>query len=87
MRTMTILAVSATLACAAVPAFADPASQTGTGGGPASTAKAPHTATTGQTVPNPSALNPNETGSIDRRSRNEERNDAITSGICIGCSR
>jgi hypothetical protein len=86
MRMPTILALTATLAFA-VPAFADPVSETGTGGGPASTAKAPHTTATGQTVPNPGALNPSETGSIDRRSTNEERNDAITRGICIGCSR
>ncbi|WP_342109212.1 hypothetical protein [Methylobacterium sp. SI9] len=86
MRTTTILALAASLAFAA-PAFADPISQTGTGGGPTSTAKAPHTTATGQTVPNPNALNPRETGSIDRRSTNEERNDAITNGICIGCAR
>ena len=86
MRTPLILALTASLAFA-VPAFADPVSETGTGGSPATAAKAPHTAATGQTVPNPSALNPNETGSIDRRSANEQRNDAITSGICIGCSR
>ncbi|MCJ2072531.1 hypothetical protein MKK75_27700 [Methylobacterium sp. J-030] len=86
MRAPMILAVTALIACA-VPACADPVSETGTGGGPASAAKAPHTTATGQTVPNPGALNPNETGSIDRRSTNEERNDAITRGICIGCSR
>ncbi|MEL6062227.1 MULTISPECIES: hypothetical protein [unclassified Methylobacterium] len=86
MRTPLILALTATFALA-VPAFADPVSETGTGGGPTSTAKAPHTTATGQTVPNPRALGPNETGSIDRRSTNEERNDAITRGICIGCAR
>ncbi|MCJ2085972.1 hypothetical protein MKK88_08180 [Methylobacterium sp. E-005] len=87
MRTPMILALAASLTFAAVPAFADPISETGTGGGPASTAKAPHTTATGQTVPNPTALNPKETGSIDRRSTNEEHNDAITRGICIGCAR
>jgi hypothetical protein len=38
-------------------------------------------------VPNPGALGPSETGSIERRDAIEERNDAITRGICIGCSR
>lgn len=86
MRTPLILALTASLAFA-VPAFADSVSETGTGGGPTTAAKAPHTAATGQTVPSPSALNPKETGSIDRRSVNEQRNDAITNGICIGCAR
>jgi hypothetical protein len=75
------------LALAAIPARAEPVSQTGTGGGPATAAKAPHTTATGQTVPNPGALGPNETGSIERRNATEERNDAITRGICIGCTR
>jgi hypothetical protein len=87
MRRSTPLALAAALALGAVPASADPVSQTGTGGGPASAAKAPHTTATGQTVPNPSVVNPNETGSIERRDAVEERNDAITRGICIGCAR
>jgi hypothetical protein len=77
----------AALTLASVTAWADPVSQTGTGGGPDTAAKAPHTAATGQTVPNPSALGPNETGSIERRDAVEQRNDAITRGICIGCDR
>ncbi len=91
MRRSSILAragiLAATVALGTVPAGADPVSQTGTGGGPATAAKAPHTASTGQTVPNPGALNPNETGSIERRDAVEQRNDAITRGICIGCAR
>jgi hypothetical protein len=87
MRRSPILTLTATLVLGAVPAWADPVSQTGTGGGPATAAKAPHTAATGQTVPNPSALNANETGSIERRDPVEQRNDAITRGICIGCAR
>lgn len=81
------LALAATLALGSVSAQADPISQTGTGGGPTTAAKAPHTAPTGQTVPNPGALNPNETGSIEKRDAVEQRNDAITRGICIGCTR
>lgn len=87
MRRSATLAMAAALTLASVTAWADPVSQTGTGGGPATTAKAPHTAATGQTVPNPGALGPNETGSIERRDAVEDRNDAITRGICIGCNR
>ncbi|MBP1181958.1 hypothetical protein [Methylobacterium sp. PvR107] len=87
MRRSTILTLAAAFVLGAAPAFAQPISQTGTGGGPTSAAKAPHTAATGQTVPNPGALNANETGSIERRDATEQRNDAITRGICIGCSR
>lgn len=75
------------LALGIQPGWAQSISQTGTGGGPATAAKAPHTAATGQTVPNPSALGPSETGSIERRGPGEQRNDAITRGICIGCTR
>ncbi|MHB2211621.1 hypothetical protein [Methylobacterium sp. CM6257] len=87
MRRSKTLAMATILALAAIPARAEPVSQTGTGGGPATAAKAPHTTATGQTVPNPGALGPNETGSIERRNATEERNDAITRGICIGCTR
>ena len=87
MRRSPILALAAALLLSSAPVRAEPVSQTGTGGGPATAAKAPHTTPTGQTVPNPGALGPNETGSIERRDAIEERNDAITRGICIGCSR
>lgn len=87
MRRSKTLAMATILALAAIPARAEPVSQTGTGGGPATAAKAPHTTATGQTVPNPGALGPNETGSIEWRNATEERNDAITRGICIGCTR
>lgn len=81
------IATVVVLALGIQPGWAQSISQTGTGGGPATAAKAPHTAATGQTVPNPSALGPSETGSIERRSPSEQRNDAITRGICIGCTR
>ncbi|MBE7243408.1 MAG: hypothetical protein INR63_00535 [Actinomycetospora chiangmaiensis] len=87
MRKSPILALAAALLLGSAPVWAEPVSQTGTGGGPATAAKAPHTASTGQTVPNPGALNPSETGNIERRNPVEQRNDAITSGICIGCAR
>ncbi|MGH1572429.1 hypothetical protein ACRAWG_19255 [Methylobacterium sp. P31] len=87
MRASSLISAATLMSLASFPSLGQAVDQTGTGGGPTSTQKAPYTTTTGQTVPNPRAINPNETGSIERRSRNEERNDAITRGICIGCSR
>lgn len=65
----------------------DPArSQTGTGGGPASTATAPNTSSVGRVMP-PSrgagAATPN--GRRDRTKR-EVQNDRLMRGICIGCN-
>ncbi len=72
---------------APLPALAQ-VSETGTGGGPASTIKAPNTAGTGQTVPKPGALGPNETGTVSPQMRREaKREDQIMKGICIGCSK
>ncbi|GJE30749.1 hypothetical protein GCM10007888_26480 [Methylobacterium oxalidis] len=71
---------------APLPAIAQSAAEPGTGGGPASTIRAPNTAATGQTVPRPGALNPEETDGIQRRTRQQQEDDAITKGICIGCS-
>jgi hypothetical protein len=86
MRAPLKIATLVVLTLGTQPGWAQSVSQTGTGGGPTTAAKAPHTAATGQTVPNPSALGPNETGSIERRNPAEQRNDAITRGICIGCT-
>ncbi|MCJ2115335.1 hypothetical protein MKK65_01790 [Methylobacterium sp. J-001] len=86
MRAPLKIATLVVLALGTQPGWGQSVSQTGTGGGPATAAKAPHTTATGQTVPNPRALGPNETGSIDRRSPAEQRNDAITRGICVGCA-
>ena len=72
---------------APLPALAQ-VSETGTGGGPASTIKAPNTTGTGQTVPKPGALGPNETATVSPQMRREaKREDAIMKGICIGCSK
>lgn len=87
MRTPHMLAIVALMGLAPLSALAQGVDRTGTGGGPATTARAPFTTSTGQTVPRPAALDPTETGSIQRRSRLEVRNDAITQGICIGCGR
>ncbi|TGD93317.1 hypothetical protein EU555_33495 [Methylobacterium nonmethylotrophicum] len=65
-----------------------PTAETGTGGGPASTIRAPNTSTVGQTVPKPGSLGPDATGTVTPRNRQEERReDQIMKGICIGCSR
>jgi hypothetical protein len=72
-----------------LPALAqDAVSETGTGGGPASTIRAPNTSAVGQTVPKPGALGPDATGTVSPRNRQEERReDQIMKGICIGCSK
>jgi hypothetical protein len=63
-------------------------SETGTGGGPTSTVRAPNTSSVGQTVPKPGALGPDATGTVTPRNRQEEkREDQIMKGICIGCSK
>lgn len=67
-------------------ALAAPVDQTGTGGGPASTAKAPYTTSTGATVPRAGGAGPSETGSIGRTTPNERADDHIMRGICIGCA-
>jgi len=74
---------------APLPALAqNSVSETGTGGGPASTIRAPNTSAVGQTVPKPGALGPDETGTVSPRNRQEERReDQIMKGICIGCSK
>jgi hypothetical protein len=87
MRTLHLIETAALISVASLSALAQPVDQTGTGGGPATTITAPYTAATGQTVPNPRVVSPNGTSGIERRSREEKRMDAITRGICIGCSR
>lgn len=82
MRIRLLITLAALASVAAYPVLAQDRDQGQTGKGRASAARAQ----TGQAVPNPSALGPNETGSIQRRTAGEERNDTITKGICIGCS-
>ncbi|WP_149313638.1 hypothetical protein [Methylobacterium sp. P1-11] len=44
-------------------------------------------AKSGKTVPRPDKLDPNENSAIQRRTPDQMRDDAITRGICVGCSR
>jgi hypothetical protein len=74
------------LGAASYSALAQDLDQTGSGRGRASAAGVSSGAHTGQRVPHPNVLGPNETGSIRRRTPSEWRDDAISSGICIGCS-
>jgi hypothetical protein len=61
------------------------ADQTGTGGGPASTATAPYTNSLGVTKPPGTSLGAGEvpTPSVERRERNQV--DKIEGSICRGC--
>jgi len=84
---MKTLALTLALAgLTSMPAMAQMADTTGTGGGPASAAKAPYTASTGATVPRPGSVNQVEQGRIDKESAIEKQNDKILQGICIGCA-
>lgn len=78
--------MAALLGAASYSALAQDLDQTGAGRGRASAAGVPSGAHTGQRVPNPNVLGPNETGSIRRRTPSDRRDDAISRGICIGCS-
>ncbi|ACA20573.1 conserved hypothetical protein [Methylobacterium sp. 4-46] len=83
MRSATsLLLAGALLAPAAARAQSD-ADRTGTGGGPRSTITAPHTSSSGRTMPrgDDRAL---ERG-IEGRTREERRDDAIDGTICAGC--
>lgn len=59
------------------------AAVTGTGGGPETTITAPHTSTTGQTVPPGAAGAP----IVDHNERTDrqKRLDRVLNGICQGC--
>ncbi len=79
-------AMVALLGAASYSALAQDLDQTGSGRGRASAAGVSSGAHTGLRVPHPNVLGPNETGSIRRRTSSDRRDDAISSGICIGCS-
>lgn len=80
-------AAAVALALMACPAHAQDAAATGTGGGPASTLRAPNTTAVGQTKPPGSAGAPAEEGERNRLDRLERKGDSIQSGICIGCDK
>ncbi len=86
MRANQLILIAALTGAMAVPAFAAPADVTGTGGGPTTAAKAPYTTSTGATVPRPGAINSEETGSINRVTKQDQIDNSITQGICIGCA-
>ena len=84
MRRYSIFTIATLVGFAAFPALAQDLDGSGTGHG-LMTARFRFTTAVGQTVPRPKTLDPEETGSIQRRTRSDEREDAITRGICIGC--
>ncbi|WP_342149953.1 hypothetical protein [Methylorubrum sp. SB2] len=76
----------------ATAAAAQTAPQTGTGGGPTSTVTAPNTSAVGRTMPPAGGggldrIDRSESRSIDRETKTERKNDAIDTGICIGCNK
>ena len=87
MRTRLLITMAALMSVISYPVLAQDADQMGAGRGRASAARPSGRVHTGQRVPKPSAFGPNETGSIQRRTPSDQRNDVISRGICIGCSR
>jgi len=70
-----------------LPAAAQDADRTGTGGDIGSAVTARNTTATGQTKPPGRAAAPENGRDGGGRTSNEKRGDAIDSGICIGCSK
>lgn len=60
--------------------------QTGTGGGADSTVRAPNTSSVGQTVPR-AGRDAEMERNLDRRTPQQAKDDEISKGICIGCSK
>lgn len=87
MRRLVLLAVLATGLAGVQGAAAQ--SQTGTGGGPSTTATAPNTSPVGRTKPPGSAAGaettPESTEEARRRPRDDRAEDGLQKGICIGC--
>jgi hypothetical protein len=46
-----------------------------------------YTVKSGATVPRPDKLDLNASSAIERRTPDQVRDDAITRGICVGCTR
>lgn len=68
-------------------ALAQGPAETGAGGGPRSTVTAPNTTATGRTKPPGAAVGPDTPAADNLRTRVERKDDAIDTGICIGCSK
>ena len=74
-----------------ITSYANPVARTGTGGSANSVTAAPYTASSGKTVPQPSAFDPTTTGSVSLQSPRRKdaatirRDSIIMKGICIGC--
>lgn len=59
--------------------------RTGTGGGPLSTERAPNTSALGRTKPPSRAASPASPEVIEKRTPQQQEDQAITKGICVGC--
>lgn len=49
--------------------------------------RADHVTRNGETVPGPDRLDPKPGSGIQRRTREQERDDAVTREVCVGCLR
>lgn len=80
---LTLVAIAASLAASDAPAQ----DRTGAGGGPSSTATAPNKSSLGQTKPPTGGDAGAATADAppDRRTPEQNQDDKISRGICIGC--
>jgi hypothetical protein len=84
------IALGIASACAAIALVTPPAAAqvdlTDTGGNPLPTQRALNITASGQTKPPSRDASPTSQLDLTRRSMNDANQDAITTGICIGCS-
>ena len=80
-----MLMASTALALITLPVAAQ-VDRTGPSGGPLSTERAGNVTATGQTKPPSRDASPTSQADVNRRTANDANQDAISKGICIGCS-
>lgn len=59
----------------------------GSGSNRVASGRSDYVTQTGKTVPRPDKLDLRPGSDIQRRTREQERDDAVTRGICVGCLR
>lgn len=71
---------------AAGAAVAQSPAETGTGGDVSTTSRAANTTSVGQTKPPGAAAGGEADRNLDQRTRQQQKDNEVTKGICIGCN-
>ncbi|MEL6063043.1 hypothetical protein [Methylobacterium sp. DCY52] len=71
--------------CVPLPVFGHDAD--GSGSKRVASSRTDYVTKSGETVPRPDKLDLKPGSDIQRRTREQERDDAVTRGICVGCLR